>query len=434
MTTSGAGGARVHPRAAAARVARSGAPALVAIALVASAAAGLIRGSPTLPAGNRAEEPGRSPAPATARAPLLTERFDDPDLPGWTSETGGSREEERSWKVRAGILEQSEADGLLRVLMSGSATWDDYAVEARVRVASAADDSRAGLIFRDDGAGFYLLRVARGIDRVQLMYHRRQPFGWEELATMPLAGQSLPDDFVRLRCEARGPELACFVDGHERVRLVDDRSRRGRIGLYSCQTASAFDDVVVLALSGRPAGAASVRPVRARARTFWFRETFEKEASWIGWPAGTRFAPGRALLVRVAAPTLVMLPGTEIGDGVAAVRVRVPDAAGRAGVAIRVGSGGRYQVMLDRTAGQVSLERVDPGQAPTVLASSPRLKNIPDTLVPLVIQARGQALLVMIEDVPLAAATDTKFARGGVALVIEGGPVAFADLTVASAP
>lgn len=260
---------------------------------------------------------------------LLYETFDAPGLEGWTSYVGGENEKVPSWRVDAGELSQPEEDGLIRAILTGDVALGDYSIEAKIRIESPKADSRAGLVFRDDGRGFYVLRFTRSSGRAQLMYHSRSPFGWHELATVPVrtaAAANGGDGWVDVRVEARGPFLRCFIDGNPYIDLADSRSRAGRFGFYACEARARFDELRVrklatLAMNTRTG------PPWAPTVSFWFRETFT-QGSGQSWTLPAGWTIESALCTRAigaGVENIATLTGAPFSDGLMQARVRPLD-------------------------------------------------------------------------------------------------------------
>jgi hypothetical protein len=396
---------------------------------------------------------------------LLSESFDAPLPDGWVSYVGGENEKVPSWTVDSGSLEQPHEDGLIRAILTGDPTWGDYSIEARVKIESPKADSRAGLVFRDDGHGFYVLRFTRSSGRAQLMYHCRSPFGWHELATVPVrtaAAANGGEGWVDVKVEARGPFIRCFVDGNTYIDLADSRSRTGRCGFYACEARARFDDLKVRRL-GPLTMASRTGPPYAPTVSFWFRETFTDDSS-ASWNLPQHWSIGTALCRRATGDTspLATLGGAPLSDGLVQVRVRPldmpldayleefrallagqpppaaptpppPIAASRAGLVFRGRERSYYALILSRKESRLALVHRDDdaGQEETMGAvefSSP----LEDRWYTLSIQCKGADVVAVIDGIPCIAVQDQRHSSGYVGLFADAGPVVFTDLLAAS--
>jgi hypothetical protein len=269
------------------------------------------------------------PTPGADENLLLRESFGGPALDGWTSYVGGENERIPSWKLERGALLQPVEDTLIRAILTGDAGWRDYSIAARIQIHSAYADSRAGLVFRDDGRGFYVLRFTKSSGRAQLMYHCRSPFGWHELATVPVNGSQKSECWVSVKVEVRGPFIRCFVGGNQYIDLADSRSRSGRLGFYACEARASFADLEVRRLVTAPMPPSwANNPPFAPTVSFWFRETFTDPgtASW-DLPSGWRVRAG--LCIREGespgSGAVARLTGAPFSDGLAQVKLRALD-------------------------------------------------------------------------------------------------------------
>lgn len=410
------------------------------------------------------------PAASTLRAAimldlLLHETFDAPGLDGWTSYVGGENEKVPSWRVEAGTLAQPEEDGLIRAILTGDAAWGDYCVEARIRIDSTKPDSRAGLVFRDDGRGFYVLRFTRSSGRAQLMYHSRAPFGWHELATVPVrtaAASNGGDGWVDVRVEARGPFLRCYIDGNPYIDIADSRARAGRFGFYACEARARFDDLKVSKLQAVTMQGRS-GPPWAPTVSFWFRETFT-DASVPSWTLPPGWAIANALCTRVAGAggLVASLSGAPFGDGLVQTKVRpldiplddyvrefrallagqpapatsVPSAtpvAARAGLVFRSSQQSYYALLLDRANKRLTLVHRDDATGDEELLGGVEFnQDLEDRWYQLSVQCKGADLVAVIDGIPCLSVNDTRHSAGYVGLFADEGPVVFTDLLAAS--
>ncbi|MBI4860028.1 MAG: hypothetical protein HY815_07155 [Candidatus Riflebacteria bacterium] len=400
---------------------------------------------------------------------LLQEGFDGCDLSGWVSYVGGENEKALSWNVDGGALIQPVEDGLIRAILAGSESWGDYSVEAKIRIDSPSPESRAGLVFRDDGKGFYVRRFTRSSGKAQLMYHCRSPFGWHELATVPLAAVGSAAGWVTVKVEARGPFIRCFVGNQQYIDLADSRSRTGRVGFYACEAKATFDDLTVrrmapLSLPPSRTGSAPYAPCVS----FWFRETFNDPGS-TSWQLGEGWSVDSTLCVRgadSAGARISRLTGAPFSDGLVQVRLRLLDqsldeffgevraalegrqkpleppaenappvavAQARAGIVLRGHDGSYYALLLERAQARMVLVHRDERSDVEEELGRVEFRSPPeDRWYTLAVQAKGPAMVALIDRVPCIAVQDSRHSSGYLGLFADGGPVVFADLLAAS--
>lgn len=222
----------------------------------------------------RVRAPACSPAaPPDAGRTLYASTFDDRrELAAMEQTVGG--EDQLSWYQRDGWLRQHATDSLLHAIYTGRREWRDYAVRATLRIDTADGDARAGLVVRETEDGFYLLRLHRGTDQVQLAYHRKAPFGWLLLGQRDL-GFDVGDESHVLEVHAVGTRLACWVDAERVFDVTDTLAAAGRIGFYAVDGRAAFDDVSVreLALPAAPVAAGATPYLH-----WWFTDAFDRRS------------------------------------------------------------------------------------------------------------------------------------------------------------
>ncbi|MBN1670015.1 MAG: trypsin-like peptidase domain-containing protein [Kiritimatiellae bacterium] len=245
-----------------------------------------------------AKEQGAGPQPFETGQSLLSETFEDAGrFETWEQSTaGGTR---RTWFVADGAAHQHESDQYLHAIYLGDNTWRDYTFEADVKIEDEHDDSRAGLIFRESEDGFFLFRIHKETDKAQLAYHRKKPFGWFVLEEKPV-GKDIADAWYKLRVQAAGPHLRCFLDNEPVFAAQSDLSGQGRVGLYSVESKASFDNLKVLETkpAAEPPGQT---PESGGMLSFWFSDYFNLDSVW--WaqheqgskqPAPWYFCPGGA--------------------------------------------------------------------------------------------------------------------------------------------
>jgi len=222
--------------------------------------------------------PGGATGPPAKKEKLLEETFDKREvLDGLDQDTGGTAQ--RTWYIRDGRLYQHQSDAALHAVFLGDPGWRDYAFAADVSILDEHDDSRAGLIFRDNDKGFYLLRIHRQTDKAELAYHSKKPFGWFILGEKPV-GFDIADAVNRMEVHLAGEQLTCFLNGKALFRVRDALSRQGRAGFYSVESRAAFDNASVHRIGEEPGQELPSTTLRS----FWFQDGFDTNSVW--WNAG----------------------------------------------------------------------------------------------------------------------------------------------------
>lgn len=217
---------------------------------------------------------------ASAVLPDFEEDFGDKArLPEWKQ--GSSGGESQTWYIADGMLHQNTSNSDLHAIFMGTPTWKDYVARTRVKISNEENDSRAGLIFRENKDGFYLMRLHRETEKVQLLYHSKGPFGWFVLQERKLETE-IGDKWHELAVHVAGNRIVGYLDGEPVLAATDEYSSGGRVGLYSVESKASFDDLKVTPLSIEPAtenlaeDSLPDHPLKA----FWFSDPFTLESTW----------------------------------------------------------------------------------------------------------------------------------------------------------
>jgi len=215
---------------------------------------------------------------------LLQENFDESGtFSTWEQSTGGMKK--RTWFLQDGSLNQFDSDELLHAIFLGSKDWDNYVMQARVKISDEHDDSRAGLIVRDTADGFYLFRIHKETDKAQLAYHSKRPFGWFILAEQSLP-KDITDQWYPLTVGVNRNRITCLFDGKAIFDMQTELSAKGRIGFYSVESKASFDDLKVFRLTeDKPREI----PLRKQLHSFWFSDYFDFASGW-WWQYGEDIA------------------------------------------------------------------------------------------------------------------------------------------------
>ncbi len=120
------------------------------------------------------------------------------------------------------------------ILCTGDPLWSDYNLDVKVTPLNPTD--LTGIIFRyQDGRHYYIFAFAPG-DSLILRYRdgekgfRRD--GWHELGSAGFRiDRSRP---YRMRVEAHGDKIRCYLDGKKVFDVIDKRYAGGKIGLFAC--------------------------------------------------------------------------------------------------------------------------------------------------------------------------------------------------------
>jgi len=175
------------------------------------------------------------------------DRFVSSDNTEWSAYGG-------NWRVQAGTM-VNESNERGAKLVTGSAYWQDYTVQADVALRSRGD---AGLIARvsdpeqgvDAYNGIYVgLRI-----RDQALVLGIADHDWQETAAKPLLSPIMPNSWYHMRVELEGCRVSAIVNRQDSTELakldvtLDSCPLRGKIGLRSYDSGGIWKDVRVAKL------------------------------------------------------------------------------------------------------------------------------------------------------------------------------------------
>ena len=175
----------------------------------------------------------------------LTETFETGKAADWTEIQG-------DWEVSKGKYTQVDTiwtttgtHETYHRSYFGEESWDDYTVEATVRIDEGGDLAPIiGIFFRvteksEIGDYYYFRLDERASEGPGLIKAPNQ--------TMQINGgfpAEIGRDYV-LRVEVQGSDIKCYVDGVLEIEVTDDTFPAGAVGVGSFDAASSFDNVTV---------------------------------------------------------------------------------------------------------------------------------------------------------------------------------------------
>lgn len=173
---------------------------------------------------------------------LLSDTFQSGSASGWNPQSG-------SWSVASDSTHVIGIGNTEGEVKTGNSTWDNYAVQAKIKMTSQNFGSGPGLTFRNqDSNNMYQFQLNISTNNLRLM--KKQGGVWSELASVP---QSLNfNTWYTAKVSVNGTTITCYLDGKEKITFPDSTFDKGAIGLRSYNTASIFDDVLVTDLQGLP--------------------------------------------------------------------------------------------------------------------------------------------------------------------------------------
>gem|GEM_PF-262255 len=172
---------------------------------------------------------------------LFTEDFEG-TADRWTlvSGTGGVKEDDGS---RAYELVAPGATSSALVT-AGDASWNDYTVRARMKIASFHPDNNgysAGILFRYvNNSNFYHFRVEKNSGA--------QLYKWVNGSAVNMGSRNVPwsvGAWAELKVVVQGDTITAYFNGQPVFNVTDSAHAAGKIGFRSYAATAVFDDVAV---------------------------------------------------------------------------------------------------------------------------------------------------------------------------------------------
>jgi pectate lyase len=175
-------------------------------------------------------------------ATLFSDDFNDGNATGWSTNGG-------SWSVvtdGSGVYRQGGTGADARAL-TGTATWTDYSVQARVKPTAFSGSNRfAAVLARVQSSTSYYYLALRSNNTVELKRLEGGSSTTLDTASLTVTAGT----WYTVRLDVSGSTLRGYVNGALVTEASDSRWSAGRVGVATFYTAANFDDVQVSTLSG----------------------------------------------------------------------------------------------------------------------------------------------------------------------------------------
>jgi pectate lyase len=196
-----------------------------------------------------------------SQSALFSDNFDDGNANGWTVAAG-------TWSVvqdSGSFVYTMAATGTEGRTMTGSQSWTDYAVEARVKVTNFGGSTRvlvAGRLL--DFNNYYAASLLNsGGGTLEL----RRKVNGSSTTLVSKAFALTTGTWYTVRLEMAGSTLRMFVNGTLQLTASDSSRSSGAIGLIPMKAATMYDNVVVSDGGGATPTATPGGPTATRTRT-----------------------------------------------------------------------------------------------------------------------------------------------------------------------
>lgn len=177
-------------------------------------------------------------APFTALAGTQLWDFED-GADGWDAPNG-------VWEVNGGEYQEVSAGEAAMHSVVGEDNWDDYVINAKVRMDSG---NWAGIVFRVmSDFEYYVYYMNVPDNKSELWKHNDGAFdARNNITQIPAVGGVLIENevFHELQVVVDGETFQLWIDGELQSEDSDPSYSSGKIGVWAWVTAASFDDVSV---------------------------------------------------------------------------------------------------------------------------------------------------------------------------------------------
>ncbi len=164
----------------------------------------------------------------------------DSNAEGWTAANG-------TWSVADGAYKLA-VGGAAEHSLVGDVAWDDYTVEAKVRL---DEGSWAGIAFRAKSEReYYVFYLNVPNNKTELWRHKTP--NWDSrdnLAQLPAKNVTIANgEWFNMKIDVAGDTMALSINGEMQGEFTDDSGGKysaGQAGLWGWQTGASFDDFKV---------------------------------------------------------------------------------------------------------------------------------------------------------------------------------------------
>ena len=151
-----------------------------------------------------------------------------------------------NWEVAKGVYHVDKG-GRAEHSLVGEKDWDDYTIEAKVRL---DEHNWAGIAFRAKSEMeyyVYYLNVPNNI--VELWKHTKGD--WTTRAnivkTPPVKGAKIENGkWIDMKVVVEGTEFSVYLNGELQDESKDDTYKTGQVGVWAWETEASFDDFTVM--------------------------------------------------------------------------------------------------------------------------------------------------------------------------------------------
>ena len=179
----------------------------------------------------------------TSQAGLLLWDFEDVEqLSEWKAANG-------TWEIEDGVLKETSATEVAAHILVGDVTWDNYTVEAKVRLDKG---NWAGLLFRAHNVHeYYVFYMNVPDNKTELWVHQKPAFDSRRTgnpqnfpAVKPVVIKN--GEWIHMKVKVEKDKFTLFLNGKEQgTGSSGIKYNKGKIGVWCWETQASFDDFKV---------------------------------------------------------------------------------------------------------------------------------------------------------------------------------------------
>ena len=150
------------------------------------------------------------------------------------------------WAIKGGVY-QVEKGGRAEHSLVGEEDWDDYTVEAKIRI---DEHNWAGLVFRAQSEHeYYVYYLNIPNNKSELWRHSKG--AWD---TRQAINSNIPatkkvkielEEWLDVKAVIEGEIFKFYINGELQGEQKDNVYKTGKIGVWAWETAASFDDVMI---------------------------------------------------------------------------------------------------------------------------------------------------------------------------------------------
>ncbi len=281
--------------------------------------------------------------------PLMSDNFEDGNMAGWTSVSGG-------WNVPTvgenTVLSSGSQTTTSLIVANAGSSWADYVYEAGVEM--PITDANAGIVFRvQDANNYYMYRINSSNQKLEL--YKAVNGQLTLAASTPFAAQEKM--WYRMKAVVQGNQISCYVDGALKMQWTNPATEltTGGIGFRTTSAGVHFDDAIA-------------SPVVR------FSDNFE-DGNMTGWAASSGSwsvaTDGTKVLTQPNTAVALITAGEAWTDYSYEAKVKMPYADANAGIVFRVQDANNYYMYRINSSNQkLELHKAVNGQL-TLVSSTP---------------------------------------------------------------